>query len=148
MRHRSKKGLTLTELMIATIILTPIFAGVMLVFIQCVQLSQLAQNSSRALMATKDRMSAIEETAFNQIAGNFNGVTFTVPGLNGIGTTYVTSVDADVLEVVTVFNWRENNGKQIGEDADLDGQIDGGEDANGNGVLDSPVQVTTRIYNS
>lgn len=36
-------------------------------------------------------------------------------------------------------------GRRIGEDQDCDGELDVGEDAKGNGWLDSPVMVSTRI---
>jgi hypothetical protein len=33
-----------------------------------------------------------------------------------------------------------------GEDKDLDGVLDAGEDLNGNGKLDAPVQIVDRIF--
>ena len=53
----------------------------------------------------------------------------------------------DLLHVSVVFCWKQPNGRVLGEDKDLDGQLDVGEDMNSNGRLDSIVQIETYIYN-
>lgn len=142
------KGLTLVELLISVLILVPLFTISMLSFIRCMQLSDLAKNSSLATWAVKNRMTAIEGTDYNQIFNTYHNTNITnVADLNGIGKTYVDNSNAAYLTVTTSFSWRERNGRVIGEDRDLDGIVDIGEDLNGNGQLDSIVKITTRIYN-
>lgn len=144
----NNKGFSLSELMIATLIFAFTFAGTIIVFFRCIELSELARNSSAAINAAKNRIASIENTAFAQIAATYNNATFTAAGVNGTGVTYVTSLDADLLRVTLVFCWREKNGRVMGEDTNINGALNAGEDANGNGVLDSPVEMTTYIYDT
>lgn len=143
----NNKGFSLSELMIATLIFTFTFAGTILVFFRCIELNEMARNSSTAVNATKSRLASIENTPFANILAT-NNTTFTAAGVNGTGVTYVTSLDVDLLRVTIVFCWREKNGRVMGEDTNINGALNAGEDANGNGVLDSPVEMTTYIYDT
>ena len=140
------KAFTLSELMIATLIFALTFAGVITVFFRCIELSEMTRHSSTAVNACKNRIASIENTAFNQILAAYNNTTFTAADINGIGKTYVTSLAGDLLQVTLVFCWKEKNGRALGEDKNINGSLDAGEDTNGNGVIDSPVKVTTYIY--
>lgn len=143
----NNNAFSLPELLIATLIFTFTFAGVILVFIRCIELAEMARNSSAAVNACKSQIASIENTDFVDILTDYNNTTFTTAGVNGIGVTYVSSVSANLLRVTAVFCWREKNGRLMGEDANLNGALNGGEDANSNGVLDSPVELTTYVYN-
>ena len=48
-------------------------------------------------------------------------------------------------QITITVCWRQSRGKIIGEDTDLDGQLDVGEDTNINGILDSVAQIVTKI---
>ena len=144
----NNKGFSLSELMIATLIFTLTFAGTIIVFFRCIELSEMARNSSAAVNASKSQLASVENTPFANILATFNNTTFTAAGVNGRGVTYVTSLDADLLRVTIVFCWREKNGRIMGEDTNINGVLNAGEDANGNGVLDSPVEMTTYIYDT
>lgn len=142
----NKKGFTLCELMVATLIFTLTFGGIIVVFFKCMELAEMSGHSSAAVYALQNRLAAIENTPFSQIQGTFHNTTFTTAGLNGIGVGYVTGPAADMLEVSLSFSWREKNGRTIGEDKNLNGQLEAGEDLNANGRLDSPVQLATSIF--
>lgn len=142
----NSKAFSLSELMIATLIFTFTFAGIILVFIRCIELSEMARHSSIAVNACKNRVASIEDTAFDQILATYNNTTFTATNVNGMGKTYVTSLSADMLRVTLVFCWKEKNSRAFGEDSNINGSLDGGEDANGNGTIDSPVKITTYVY--
>lgn len=144
----NNKGFSLSELMIATLIFTLTFAGTIIVFFRCIELSEMARHSSVAVNAVKSQLATIEDTVFEQILATFNNATFTAAGVNGRGVTYVTSLDADLLRVTIVFCWREKNGRIMGEDTNINGVLNAGEDADGNGVLDSPVEMTTYVYDT
>ena len=144
---KNNNGLTLLELLMATLILLPLFTVGMQTFIKCMELSDLAKNSSLAVWGARNRITTIENTAFNQIYNTYNNTTFTINGMTGIGKTYVNNTDPDHLLLTVSFSWRERSGRIIGEDKDLDGVLDTGEDANGNGQLDSIVKLTTQIDN-
>lgn len=142
-RFNAHKGLTLPELLITTVILLPLFMGTILSFIKCMELSEMARHSSMAVLACKNKMAEIENTAFAQVHSTFNNTTFTAPDLNGTGVVYIDDSNPDLLEITASFSWRERTGRVVGEDLDLDGQIDAGEDINNNGILDSAVQLAS-----
>lgn len=144
----NNKSFSLSELMIATLIFTFTFAGTIIVFFRCIELSEMARNSSAAVNASRSLLASIENTPFANILTTYNNATFTAAGVNGRGVTYVTSLDADLLRVTSVFCWQEKNGRVMGEDTNINGALNAGEDANGNGVLDSPVEMTTYIYDT
>lgn len=142
----TKKGFTIPELLVAVLLLISIFTGAMLIFVKCLELSDLASNSSTAVLAVKNKLTEIENTSFSQIYTNYNNTAFNISGLNGKGISYVDNSDPSLLSITVVISWKQINGRLIGEDVDLDGQLDLGEDKNGNGRLDSLVQLTTLKY--
>ena len=144
---RSRRALTIIELLIAVLILVPLFGIGMQTFVKCMELSDLARNSALAVAGVKNRISTIEKTAFIQIYNTYNNTTFTITGLNGKGKTYVNNTNPDHVIVTISFSWKERSGRTIGEDKNINGILDAGEDANGNGQLDSIVEMTTQIYN-
>lgn len=139
-------GMTIVEMLIATLIMVPVCITIMYVFLQCMEYNDLARNTSTALHSCQKTLAQIEGTAFDQIAASYHQTTFTETGLNGRGVSYVDSSNANYLKLTSSFSWRQKNGRIIGEDKDLDGIIDAGEDANANGMLDSPVMLTTYKY--
>ncbi len=152
MRHyhqklKGQKGLTIVEVLISVLILLPLFTLGMQTFIKCVELSDIAKNSSLAVWGVKNRITTIENTAFNQIYNTYNNTTFTIAGLTGMGKTYVDNSNPNHVTVTISFCWRERNARVIGEDENLNGTLNGGEDANGNGQIDSIVGMATQIYN-
>jgi hypothetical protein len=134
--------------MVATLIFTLTFAGAITVFFQGIDLAEMSRNSSTAVLAAKNQIAAIENTPFAQITAAYNNATFTAANVTGIGIIYVTNPSADIAQVTLTFCWRQKNGRIIGEDANLNGQMNAGEDKNGNGILDSPVKLTTTIYDT
>ena len=46
-----------------------------------------------------------------------------------------------LLEIVITISWRTRDGRIFGEDTNLNGALDAGEDKNSNGRYDSPVQL-------
>ena len=142
----AKKGFTMPELLVAVLLLISIFTGAMLIFVNCLELSDLASNSSAAILAAKNKLTEITNTPVSQIYTNYNNIAFNINGLNGKGVSYVNNADPSLLSVTVVIGWKQGNGRLIGEDVDLDGQLDPGEDKNGNNRLDSLVQLITLKY--
>ncbi len=139
--------MTLMELLIATLIMVPLCVAVMFVFLQCMEYNDLARNTSIALRSCQKTLAQMEGAQFDQIAATYHQTSFTEAGLTGRGVRYVDSPKANYLTLTTSFRWRQKSGRVIGEDRDLDGVVDAGEDANANGMLDSPVTLTTYKYN-
>lgn len=143
----SQSGFTLVELLVASMILIITIVGILISYIRSLELAEMSRNSSVAINASRSQIEQMKNTDFAQIAANFNNVTYTVPGFNGIGVSYVTTVSTNLIQVTATFCWQQRNGRVVGEDKDLDGAVDAGEDANGNGRLDSPTQIISDIYN-
>ncbi len=71
---------------------------------------------------------------------------FPFGGGTSAGVSYVTLVNPSLAQITVSYCWRQKNGLFVGEDVDLDGNLDPGEDTNGNGIIDSPVQLVTYRY--
>lgn len=145
--HNAVSAMTLVELLIATLIMVPVCIAVMYVFLQCMEYNDLARNTSTALRVCQKTLTQMETTSFDQIAATYHQQSFTSTDLSGRGVTYVDSSDPNYLKLTASFSWRQKNGRILGEDKDLDGVIDAGEDQNSNGMLDSPIMLTTYKYN-
>ena len=143
----SSDGLTLPELLVSTAILFWVFAAVVISFMRSIELNEISRSTSLALLAAQSKLAAIESTTFGQIPAAFHNTTFTSPDLNGLGVVTINSTtNPDLLGATVTFCWQQKNGRVMGEDLDLNGQLDSGEDKNSNGVLDSPVTLYTEIY--
>ena len=142
-KKRRNKGLTLVELLMAIIVLLPVFVGTMYVFVRCIDLSELSQNSSKAVSICKNKYAEIEKTPRMQIKATYNNVPFDSNELNGKGISYVDDSQTGILGIIVSYSWQQKNGRIMGEDKNLNGQIEVGEDINNNSVLDSPATLTT-----
>ncbi len=71
--------------------------------------------------------------------------TFNLSQVTGQGAIYINTSNPDLLEVEVVISWQDKYGRIIGEDTDLDGTLDTGEDQDSNNRLSSPVTLTTLI---
>jgi len=145
-RFFKKSGVTIVEVLVSFFILVLVFGGILYSFIRCLEFIELSRNMSRAVQTAQSRMDQIRSTSYNLIASTYDTVPFTIPDLDGMGVVYVDNSVADLLEVRVVICWRNKYGRIYGEDDDLDGLLDGGEDDNGNLELDSPVELVTRIF--
>ncbi len=146
-KEKTLNGFTLPELMVTAVIIILVFLGMLLGLIRCLELHELSRNSFLAVSAVKTKVEDIKNTALTDLVTTYNNVTFTTPDLNGIGVSYVDNTNPDLFKITVAFCWRQKNGRIVGEDQNLNGRVDGGEDANGNGILDSPVEIVSYIYN-
>ena len=145
--HKSISGFTLVEVLMAAMVFIVAFLGILTSYIRCMELSETSKNASMALAAAKSQMETIKNyTVFNDILSTYDNVGFAVNGLTGKGVSYVQEIDTDLLKITVSVSWKQRQGRIIGEDKNLNGQIDAGEDQNSNGQLDSPVELVTYIY--
>lgn len=140
------RGFTLVELIISAAIMAAVVAGILVSYIRCMELNEASQNKSMALKAARSRMEAIKGSDYDNLLANYHGVTFNVTGFVGKGVSYVTVLDAKNTRVIVSVSWRQKNGRVYGEDKNLNGVLNGGEDGNADNMLNSPVDITTRIY--
>ena len=146
-----KNGFTLLELMIAGAILTVALGGIIAAFSGCFTLNEGAKNLTLAIAGSQKKLAEIHNTNFDLIFTNYNGVSFEIPGLpdaDSEGTITVDNTDLDLLKIIVTICWRQKGGRVFGEDTDLDGTLDIGEDTNMNKQIDSPCQLITLISRS
>lgn len=138
-----RSGFTLMELMLAAAVLIIAISGLVAAFIGCYVLNETAKNLTLATMGAQEKLEEIRNHNFGKIYSDYNGTTFDVTGIDAEGRVDVDNADADLLKIAVTICWRQVGGRIVGEDLNLDGDLDAGEDSNGNGQLDSPAQIVT-----
>jgi prepilin-type N-terminal cleavage/methylation domain-containing protein len=147
MRFLKKKSpaFTLVELMVATFILGVALVGLLGSYISCLDLNDLSKNTSLAINIAQTKLEEIKNHTYTLIKNDYNAIPFNISGLAGMGVSYIDDSNPDLLLVTVTVCWRQQNRRIIGEDANLNGQLDAGEDSNLNTRLDSIAQVVTYI---
>ena len=145
-----KAGFTLVEVMIATAMLLVLLIGLVQFFVYASSLKNLAINMTTVTAQAQSKMEEIRNDAYANIttdyaSGGTPGNTFTLSQPTAKGIIYIDSSNASLLTVEIDVSWKNDNTRIIGEDTDLDGVLDAGEDLNSNGKLDSPVKIITYI---
>ncbi len=143
-------GFTLVELMIVAGILAVVFTGMLNLFIFTSVQAEMAGNKTLAISAAQDKLEEIRDHDYDDIVidyagGGTPGNTFNTVGLTGKGAVYVNSSNTELLVIKVVVSWRNKYNRLIGEDADLDGVLDVGEDLDSNGELSSPITLISMI---
>jgi Tfp pilus assembly protein PilV len=134
------------ELMIAALILALTLVGLLASYISCMQLTEITRNTSIAINIVQAKAEEIEGHTYANIKADYDRITFTPSGLNGIGVSYVDDTNPNLLKITVSLSWRQSRGRVIGEDADLNGQWNTGEDTLiVNNILDSPAEIVTYI---
>jgi prepilin-type N-terminal cleavage/methylation domain-containing protein len=143
----AKKGFTLMEVMVAVAIAALALCGILLTYVTCFTLIKTSKNVSIATSAARGLMDEIRNTSFPLIVSSYNNLNFSVNNMpQNRGVVYVDNTNPELLKVTISVCWKEGN-KVIGEDTNLNGVLDAGEDLNGNHIIDSPVELVTLISN-
>jgi prepilin-type N-terminal cleavage/methylation domain-containing protein len=142
----TKKGLSLIELMIAVAILVFSLSALLASYSNIFLLADLARDRSRAANAVRAKMEELKKENFSNL-DSFNATTFNLDGFSANdakGRIEVRTVTGttDLKEIRVVASFRSRR-RIIGEDTNLNGVLNTGEDANNNGRLDSPVELVT-----
>lgn len=146
-RKMANQGFTLPELMVAAMVTVIAFLGILYTYARYLELDELSRNTAIALQTAQNKIEAIKNTQFNQIDATFNNQTFTSSGINGRGVVTIDSTNPKLMLITVTFCWKQSNNRLMGEDTNLNGVLNAGEDKNGNGTMDSPVQLIAYIYN-
>ena len=147
MRLLSKKGITLVEMLLAAALLSYVVCGILALYANCFELISISKHTSIAINAAQGLSEEIRNAPFSQVVNDYNNLNFTVNTMpSNIGVVYVDDTDPELLRVTISVCWSQRS-RIMGEDTNLDGNLDGGEDANNNGIIDSPVQLVTLIAN-
>jgi len=167
-----KTGLTLVEILIASVILTVALGGILTFTAQYLKGLDSTRNFSIAINAAQERMERIKAqtstTSDSQKLGSFdqltlyNNLPFNVYAEDGTtvltnfkGISYVTTAmtsPVTMYRVKVVVWWKENDGRIMGEDKDFDGTLDTGEDTwtgpgTKNGEIDGTVFLQSNLMN-
>ena len=144
---KDSEGFTLLELMIGASVLVVALVGLIAAFSGCFTLNETARNTTIAINGAQDRIEWIRNITFDQIA-NQDGTNFEIDGLpdgDSEGIVEVDSINPDLYRITITISWRQKGGRIFGEDTNLNGAFEAGEDVNENGRLDSPVRLVTLI---
>lgn len=147
-RGKNNSGLTLLELMIAAGILVVAISGLMAIFTGMFSLNENARKITLAVTASQDKMEEMRNSNFDSLFTAYNGTSFDPDGFASgevKGAVYIDNTNSDLLEVCVAISWREHSNKIVGEDINLNGALDPGEDLNGDNRLSSPAEVVTLI---
>lgn len=142
-----RMGMSLVEVIVATSVFLIAAVGLLYSYLKCMELEELGRNSQLAISATESALEEIKNSTFSTLYQTYNNTTFAAPsGVTGIGVIYVNNSNLSLLQIKAVFCWRQSNGRVIGEDKNLNGVLDAGEDLNNNGQIDGYVQMQTKIF--
>jgi prepilin-type N-terminal cleavage/methylation domain-containing protein len=146
MMKLSNKGFTLIEVMLAVLILAFSLCGILLTYINMFILSDLSRDFTLATNAVQAKMEEIKGTGL--VGTNpFDIAGF--PTNNAKGVVFVTDAPggySDLMQVRIIACFKSRN-RVIGEDTNLNGILDPGEDTSipPNPRLDSPVEMVSII---
>jgi hypothetical protein len=152
-----KKSITLAEMLLATAITAFAICNILVMYTACFDLIGTAKNMNIATNAAQGLIEGMRNSTFQQIDDTYgvnptadadisysNFVVNAIP--SSMGVVYINDTNPELLQATVSVCWRQKN-RVIGEDKNLNGALDAGEDANGNKILDSPVELTTLIVN-
>ncbi len=145
-------GFTLIELMLAAAVLIVVVVGLLATYVGCFTINETAKNLTLAINAAQQTLEEIRDYNFYSIYDDYNNTTFEasgIPNSDGEGSVKINDSNPDLLKVTISVCWRQRGGRIIGEDNGrgggiaLNGRLDGTEDVNGNGIIDSPASIVT-----
>ena len=150
---RAEKGFTLVEIVFVAAISAFILVGMIHLYILTSVQSEVAGKMTLAVSEAQNKLEEIRNTPYSEIAtdyasGGTPGNTFDLTLLEGKGVIYIDSSNPELLGLEVVVCWKDKYDRVIGEDLNLNGMLDDGEDSTTSGTLgkiDSPVILKTMI---
>ena len=121
--------------------------GILITYINMFVFSDLSRDFTLATNALQAKAEEIKRTNFSNLSA-LNGTTFDISGFaagNAKARAEVTDTAYPDLKRVRLVACFKSRARVIGEDRDLNGSLGVGEDANGNGRLDSAAEFVVLI---
>lgn len=146
-----KKSLTLAEVMISVFIFVLGVGAIFAVYPPLFDGVEVTYQTMRAWSECRKEIEILKSRSFTELwteAGTSNPHGFlNDPGVMR-GMYYLDKLGSldDALRITVVVSVKAK-GRTIGEDTDLNGVLDSGEDANENTVFDSPITLSTIVIN-
>ncbi len=142
----NKSGFTLLELMISVSVLIVALVGLLGVFTHLISLNENSSKLTLAVTACQAKLEEIRNSTFSNIYTTYDGTNFNPQGFasgEAKGAISINNSNPSLLQVFVSVSWMTRSNRVIGEDRNLNGSRDAGEDLNGNLRLDSPGQLAT-----
>ncbi|HAZ09569.1 MAG: hypothetical protein A2047_01885 [Omnitrophica bacterium GWA2_41_15] len=139
-------GFTLIELMISVSVLIVALAGLLGVFAHLISLNENSSKLTLAVAACQTKLEEIRNSTFSNTYATYNGASFNPQGFTSgeaKGAISINNSNPNLLQVYISVSWRTRSNRIIGEDRNLNGALNAGEDSNANNRLDSPGQLAT-----
>lgn len=140
-----KKGFTLLEILVASGILVIALTGLLATYAACFDLVETTRNSNLALNAAQKTLEEMRNVNFLNIFSSYNGTTFQASGMtanSSLGFISINNSNPNLLSVAVGVCWRQRGSRIIGECNDSSGIL-AFSDANGDGRLNSPIELST-----
>ena len=138
----NRKGFTLLELMIASGVLVIVLTGLLSAYISCLEMNETTKNSNLALGAVQEELENLRKAPFQTLDTTYTFYA-TGPFANlSLGKAVINTTNSSFYRVDAGMCWKQRSSRIIGECIDNNGTLVFN-DTNGNGILDSPVQLTT-----
>ena len=149
-RAKSKNAFSLIELMLSLVILIILLTGLLYTYVVCFKLNDSSRSLTLVNSALQAQLELIRETPFVNLTSTWDGENFDLAGFSandavGFIDIYDTVYDDDLKYMRLVACWREGSNRVIGEDVNLDGELDQDEDLDDDGIVDSPAELVTLI---
>jgi prepilin-type N-terminal cleavage/methylation domain-containing protein len=162
-KRLSNRGFTLAEVLLAVAILAFALCGILATYLACFNLTITSKNVNIATSAAQGVIEEIRNTPYSKMVDehqimlegyyynltltgtNLYRLNFTVNNLpQNMGVVYISQANPDFITVTAVVCWKQGNGI-IGEDTNLNGLLNTGEDKNGNNLISSTVELVTQV---
>lgn len=147
-KYNANSAFTLFELMITVAVLITAIVGLLAAYLNFFTLNENARKLTLAITACQNKMEEMRKAGFSTLYSTYNGTQFNpggFPATEARGNVYIKNTNPDLLEVHVSVSWMERSNRIIGEDLNLNGALDTGEDLNGDNRLSSPAEISTFI---
>jgi len=145
-KKRFSRAFTLLELALAIAIFVIAACGILSLFISSATVAESAGNVTRAInLAREELENNIRQANFANLA-SYSLLPPNIPNDMSL-VCYVQNHPTlnDLRQVTIVVSYRGKSRRVMGEDENLNGVLDGGEDTDGNGRLSSLCEISTFI---
>ena len=140
---RSARGFTLIEVLFSIGILAFTVCGLLVSYTSAMVLTATPKNINSATNAAMGLMEKLRTDTYSQIVGDYDGLVFYVNAIpTSVGVVVINATNPELLNVTISVCWQQGN-RVIGEDKNLDGNLDPEEDLNNDSIIDSPVELVT-----
>jgi type II secretory pathway pseudopilin PulG len=151
---KNTSGFTIVELLLGVALFIAVAGSMAFAFLKSVSINESGQMMVEAMYRLQqkaeeiknfDYQASVEETRLAYDGQSFQLANFP----DNVGTIEMLNVagvpPGQLYRLSIQLSWLDKDGHVMGEDSNLDGVLNLGEDINGNNRLDSPAQIVTYV---